>query len=263
MSWRRIAATAALAVGLVVPVSMAAQPAHAARVTPMVAEMEPSGTGSTIRIQVTNDEDRQVPFEITMHRGMISETGEVILEPADDRFVVFPPQTVLEPRSQQVFRIQHIPDPDITQSEVYYASISQLPVALAPDDSRIQMLMRFNVLINVVPSNTSASPTVEWVRATQRAVPVPEGQEDAAPPAPLDGIEVRISNSGTRYFGAGQTNWTISGTAEDGSSFSQRFSDSEVRETTGLGIVEPGKARIFFIPLDKTVVADSVEIAFD
>lgn len=263
MFWRRIKATAALAAGLAVSAVTALQPVYAARVTPMVADMTTSGTGSTIRIEVSNDEDRQVPFELTMHRGTISETGQVTLEPADDRFVIFPPQAVLEPRSQQVFRIQYIPDPDVTQSEVYYASISQVPVALAPDDARIQMLMRFNVLINVVPPNTNPAPVVEWVRSAERATPVAEGENPDAPTEQTKGIEVRISNSGDRYFGAGQTDWTITGKSPDGTQFTERLSDSKVRETTGLGIVAPGNARVFFVPFERAVDADSVEISFD
>ncbi len=266
MSFRRSLTVASVAAAFVLSTFMTAQPLKAARVTPMVAEIEPSGTGSTLRLEVSNSEDRAIPFEITMHRGIISEDGTVTLEPADDRFVVFPPQTVLEPQSQQVFRIQYIPDGSTNQSEIFYASVSQVPVALSEDESRIQMLMRFNVLINVVPRGTQAEPTVEWIRTAERVVPLSEEEaevaEEGVETKTVSGIEVRISNSGDRYFGAGQTNWAIKGTTLEGSPFEQRFSDSEVRLNTGLGIVAPSKARIFFIPLEQSLDPDSVEIEF-
>lgn len=265
MFCRRFGALAALAVLIaLVPLAMP-QGAEAARVSPMVAEIVPSGTGSIVRIEVTNDEDRQIPFELSMHRGTISEAGEVSLEPADDRFVVFPPQIVIGPRSQQVFRIQFLPDPGLTTSEIYYASISQLPVALDPADARIQMLMRFNVLINVVPPGTRSDPTIDWIRVAERERPVPEGQEAAetAETTPQTGIEVRISNRGNRYFGAGETNWTISGTGPNGESFTENLTDKQVRETTGLGIVAPDQARVFFIPLDRQLDTDSLKITFE
>ena len=257
---RRFIARAALAASYALT-PMPAQRAEAARVTPMVVEIRPSGTGSVARIEVTNDEDREIPFELSMHRATISETGEVVLEPADDRFVIFPPQIVLGPRSQQVFRVQFLPDPDLDTSEIYYASVSQLPVALEPTESRIQVLMRFNVLVNVVPPGTTPQPVIDWIRLAERAPPAPE--EGETQPPPQTGIEVRISNRGNRYFGAGQTSWTISGTDASGASFTETFSDRRVRETTGLGIVAPGQARIFFIPLDRQINADSVQIRFN
>ncbi len=262
MLCRRFSALAALAVSTALIPLAVPESAEAARVSPMVAEILPSGTGSIVRIEVTNDEDRQIPFELSMHRGAISENGEVSLEPADDRFVVFPPQIVIGPRSQQVFRIQFLPDPDLKTSEIYYASISQLPVALDPTDSRIQMLMRFNVLINVVPPGTRSDPVIDWIRAAEREQPVPEGEE-VAEAAPQPGIEVRVSNRGNRYFGAGETSWTISGTDPNGESFTETLTDKQVRETTGLGIVAPDKARIFFIPLERPLDADSLKISFE
>lgn len=267
MFMRRTLTVAAAVVGLMLSSLFFTQPLNAARVTPMVADIEPSGTGSTLRLEVSNSEDRAIPFEITMHRGVISETGEVTLEPADDQFIVFPPQTVLQPQSQQVFRIQHIPDGSTNRSEIYYASVSQLPVALSQDESRIQMLMRFNVLINVVPEDTRPVPLVEWVKSTERVVALTEEEAekagDGVETKTVSGIEVRISNSGDRYFGAGSTNWTVNATTLDGTPFSRRFSDSEIRLHTGLGIVAPEKARIFFIPLEQDLDPESVKITFD
>lgn len=260
---RRFTALAALVACFPALAPMPTQRAEAARVTPMVLEIRPTGTGAIARIEVTNDEDREIPFEISMHRATISETGEVVLEPADDRFVVFPPQIVLGPRSQQVFRVQFLPDPDLDTSQIYYASIAQLPVALQPTESRIQVLMRFNVLVNVVPPDTTPQPVVDWVRLAEHAAPVPEGQEGETQPPPQTGIEVRISNRGNRYFGAGETSWTISGTDTSGAPFTETLSDRQMREATGLGIVAPGRARIFFVPLDRQVNADSVQIRFN
>lgn len=257
---RRLTALAALAACYVMA-PLPAQRAEAARVTPMVLEITPTGTGSVARIEVTNDEDREVPFELTMHRGTISETGEVTLEPADDRFVIFPPQVVLAPRSQQVFRIQFLPDAELSRSEIYYASVSQLPVALDPTETRIQVLMRFNVLLHVVPAGTSPEPVIEWIRPAERELPVPQGQEGET--QLQSGIEVRISNNGNRYFGAGETGWTIAGTDASGAAFSETLSDRQVRESTGLGIVAPGQARVFFIPLGRQVNAGSVRINFN
>ena len=153
------------------------------------------------------------------------------------------------------------------QSEIYYASVSQLPVSLSQDESRIQMLMRFNVLINVVPQGSRPDPKVEWVKSAEREIALTEEEaahgSEAGEKKTVSGLEVRISNSGDRYFGAGSTNWTVNATTLDGSPFSQRFSDSEIRLHTGLGIVAPDQARVFFIPLEQDLNPGGVDITFD
>lgn len=197
-----------------------------------------------------------------MYRGAISEDGKLSLEPADDEFLVFPPQVVLEPESQQVFRIQYVGGP-LAQSEVFYASVSQIPVQLDLTESRIQVLMRFNVLVNVVPRNSAAQPTVSWVRPTVRETggsssELPDGPRDEVVSTP--GLEVRIENTGTKYFAAGRTAWTLSGIEESGSSYSQEFTQAQIAEMVGMGVVAPGRARVFFVPMDRSFREGTVNI---
>lgn len=226
--------------------------AQAARVTPMSVDLEPTGSRSTARIEVVNNEDRQLPMEVRMYRGEIGENGELTLEPADEKFMVFPPQTLIEPNGKQIFRIQYLPDGPVEKSEVYYAGVAQIPVQLPADQSRIQVVMRFNVLVNVVPDGTSPDPVVTRVSPATREVEL--GPDEKAPEDKdvrktrvQNGIEVRIQNNGTRYFAAGRSAWTIAGTDTSGEAFSKDYSAVEVGEMIGMGIVAPGKARIFFI----------------
>jgi fimbrial chaperone protein len=227
--------------------------AQAARVTPMSLELEPQGTRSTARIEVANNEDRQLPMEVRMYRGIIAENGELTLEPADDKFMVFPPQTLIGPNSKQIFRIQYLPDGPMTQSEVYYAGISQIPVELPAEQSRIQVVMRFNVLVNVVPDGTTPDPVVAKVSPVSREIEL--GPDEKAPEDKdvrktriENGLEVRIENKGTRYFAAGRAGWSIKGTDSTGKPYSVDRPATEVGEQIGMGIVAPGKARVFFMP---------------
>lgn len=237
----------------------------AARVTPMTIELTPTGRNATARIEVTNSEDRDLPMEVRMYRGIVSESGELTLEPADDRFVVFPPQVVIGANQQQVFRIQYLPDAPLTQSEVYYASVMQIPVDLDPTVSRIQVVMRFNVLVNVVPEGTRPEPVVTAARPLRRDVEVPPDNtlpEDQRRPRTVteQGIEVRIENRGNRYFAAGRTSWTINGTNEDGSAFSENLTPSRIGDSVGFGLVPPGGARIFFVPTETLLRDGTVNI---
>jgi fimbrial chaperone protein len=227
--------------------------AHAARVTPMSIELEPQGTRSTSRIEVVNNEDRQLPMEVRMYRGVIAENGELTLEPADDKFMVFPPQTLIAPQGKQVFRIQYLPDGPMTQSEVFYAGVSQIPVQLPAEESRIQVVMRFNVLVNVVPDGTTPDPVVAKVTPVSREVELgpdekkPE-EKDVRKTRVENGLEVRIENKGTRYFPAGRSGWALSGTDSSGKAYSIDYDSIQMGEKIGMGIVAPGKARVFFVP---------------
>lgn len=251
---------------LLVAVAATATAVQAARVTPMALDLEPTGTRSSGRIELTNNEDRQLPMEVRMYKGIIGERGELELEPADEKFLVFPPQTLVGPNAQQVFRIQYLPDEIPTESEVYYAAVSQVPVQLPADQSRIQVVMRFNVLVNVVPDGTEPNPVVAGVTPISRVIEVsPEeaGATGEAEPQTVTetGLEVRIENNGNRYFAAGRTGWTVTGIDNDGNSYSASYSATQIGETIGMGIVAPGRARIFFVPTPGQLREASVALA--
>lgn len=240
-----------------------ASTAQAARVTPMSVDLQPSGTRSSARIEVTNNEERQLPMEVRMYKGIIGERGELELQPADDKFLVFPPQTLIAPNGQQVFRIQYLPDAVLTQSEIFYAGVSQIPVQLPNDQSRIQVVMRFNVLVNVVPDGTKPDPVVVSVTPVIRDVPAgpnPKPDETAMKETKETGLEVRIENKGTRYFAAGRAKWSVVGTDAAGKPFSADYSAAEMGEKLGMGIVAPGKARIFFVPTLEKLSGASVTL---
>lgn len=241
-------------------VGLGLMPAQGSRVTPMALEMTPTGRGSQARIEVANTDGRDIAMEIRMYRGRIAENGELELEPADDRFAAFPSQVVVPPEGRQIFRIQFIPSGPMTKSEIYYASISQLPVDLEETGSRIQMLMRFNVLVNVVPEGTTAKPEIQSARWVEREVPAaPDAPKDAAPMRE-QGVEVRVVNNGTRYFPAGRIGWEVSGADEAGARVTESFAANAVSEQIGMGVVAPGKARVFFLPMKRQLRDPSVTL---
>lgn len=219
--------------------------AEAARVSPMIVEVEPLGRGSTARIELSNPSQVEFPVEIQMFRGVISETGELELIPADDQFLLFPTQVVVPKQAQQVFRVQYIGEPELAASEIYYMQIRQIPVSVTPDESQVQVVVNFNVLVNVIPPGARPDPQVESVTPTIR--------DEAT------GIEVRMANNGTRYFTAASAPWRITGTAEDGTAFDVLLPPEEMAKLIGVGVVAPGRKRLFFIPTEKPLVAGSVQ----
>lgn len=220
--------------------------AEAARVSPMIVELEPTGRASVARVELTNDSERSIPFEVRMMLGEISEEGELTLTPAEENFLVFPAQSIVESKSQQVFRIQYVGEPDLAKSEIYYMSIQQVPVAIESEASQVQVVINYNVLVNVVPDGVSPLPAVRSIEAVV---------EEEKP-----GIRIRLANDGTRYFMAGLSEWSIEGTTEAGEAFSQSFKGDEMTRKIGVGVIGPGRVRSFFIAMDDPVVSESIKI---
>lgn len=220
---------------------------EAARVSPMIVEVQPLGRGSIARILLTNDGQAEYPVEVQMFSGEISEAGQLALTPADEDFLLFPAQIVVSPQSQQVFRVQYIGDPDLAASKIYYMQIRQIPVDLNPGESQLQVVVNFNVLINVIPDGARPEPVFEDIRPATR-----DG---------VDGVEVRLVNRGTRYFTAGTSPWQIDATAVDGSKVELELPPEAVQRSIGVGVVAPDKARIFFIPTEKPLAEGTIQVS--
>lgn len=233
-----------LAWGAIV-LALSSAAAEAARISPMVVDVKPLGRESIARVELTNPGDAEFPVEVRMYRGVISEDGNLELTPADEDFLVFPAQILVPPQSQQAFRVQYVGEPELAASQVYYMQIRQVPVEFAPGQSQVQVVVNFNVLVNVIPDGASALPVVESV--------VPATRGDVA------GVEVRVANQGTLYFTASSMPWQVRGAAEEGGDVELQLTPREIAELIGVGVVAPGRARIFFIPTGKPLVEGTVQ----
>lgn len=258
--------------------------ANAARVSPMIVEIQPQGGASVARVEMTNDADRDIPFEARLMRGEINEKGELSLTPADDQFLVFPAQTIIQKKSQQVFRIQYVGNPELATSEIYYLSLQQVPVKITPGQNKVQVVVNYNVLVNVVPKDSRPVATVSSVEPVlKRTEPEPDGGDVAAspvaaapgqnstvpatvaaaqPPAVQDqpGILVRLTNEGTRYFLAGMSRWEVTGNSSDGTPYSKNFRAEEMTKVIGVGVVGPDRTREFFVPTEVPLAAGTVKV---
>ncbi|MBA4752099.1 MAG: molecular chaperone [Sphingopyxis sp.] len=226
---------------LVAPVAV-----QAARVTPMVVDLDETGRGTVGRIEITNTGENGMPIEVLMFRGIISEAGELELVPADEQFLVFPPQTIVPPRSQQIIRVQYIGEEPLQTSEIFYASIREVPVKGSRAGVNVQIVATFNVLVNVVPSGSASAAALEVIGPAER---------DGKP-----GIEVKVTNSGNKFFAAGRVDWSVAGKTVDGAAYERTYRAREMGSVIGYGIVPARGARRFFVPTPQPILADSINI---
>ena len=248
-------------------------PAHASRVSPMIVDLQPAGSRSVTRIQMTNTGEGDLPVEARMFAATVDEHGAISYEPADDRFLVFPPQTVIPGKTDQIFRVQYLPGAVIKTSQIYYLALRQVPVPMKPDESKVQLVVNFNVLVNVVPDDATPNPVVDWVHPVSRAAPAVEtddpysanvgGEQQAsgAPQPSQAGFEVRIVNRGTAYYPLGHNGFIVSGNTLAGAPYKKEFNAEQSRDLLGVGLVPPGGARIFFIPAAEPLASEGLTVA--
>src|SRR3546814_18060997 len=108
--------------------------AQSLAVEPLFIETQP---GQSAAVRVRNSSSVRQTVEVSIAERVANEAGEVIRVPADDDFILFPPQGVIEANGVQVFRAQSI-NPAIDRSKSYYITVRQLHVDLTmkPGPSR-------------------------------------------------------------------------------------------------------------------------------
>lgn len=244
-------------------------PAWAMRVSPMVVEMTTTGTGAVARIEVQNLNSVNLPYETRVTEIHFDDKGAMTETPADDQFLVFPPQGVLAPGARQVVRVQWVGDPKLAVSKAFYLAVNELPVTLQPGvkntlAAEVQVLYRMKALITVAPPK--AAPKVEVVSVT----PVTIGAKPtdlAGMPTPPDvgkpGVEVVVRNTGNRYAMMSGEPWTISGTGADGKPLKVVLSADDLNRDIGVGYLAPVNGlRTFQVPTGSAFRPGSIKVTF-
>ncbi|AYG95357.1 molecular chaperone [Brevundimonas naejangsanensis] len=249
------------AVALLASVTLFAAGAWAMRVSPMVSELTTTGAGSAARIEVGNVGSATLPFETMITRMDMDSDGNIVETPADEDFLVFPPQGLVPVGGRQVVRVQWVGEPAVDSSQAYYLWVKQLPVVTDPNAPEsggalsVQVLYTMKALIVVAPPG--AQPRVEIVSVSPAMVTPPAPQVDpslsgdeAPPPPPAEpGVEVVVTNSGKRYALMSGATWIIEGTDKSGDAFRREYAGGEISQLVGVGYLAPlGGKRTFKLP---------------
>jgi fimbrial chaperone protein len=215
--------------------------ANAMSVSPIVIDMNSSGNKAS-QVSVVNDSAKALPVEIVISSMELDEKGEMNTKPAGDEFLVFPPQAMVAPGSTQVFRIQWAGDPAIKASKSYVFSVNQVPVKMPEGKSGVQVVFNFGCIVNVAPQQGTS--TIEILKTGL-------DKDDKGKQRPA----VTVKNSGNIH--AKLTDATIKLSS---GSWSQILTPEALRQLVGLGLVQPGKARRFVLPVDLPTDAKNVTI---
>ncbi len=228
-----------------------AAPANAMRVSPMVIEMESAGSGAVARIEVQNVNLGRLAFETRVYRLKFDENGEFVEEPADDDFLIFPPQGALPAGGRQVVRLQWVGETEMAASEAYYVAVEQLPVALEPLGSesvgaQLQVLYNMRALVVVAPRGAQPNVAADSVSAARfRIPPAEEGAEERI----VDGVRIVLKNEGRRHAMMSEFGWKLEGSDPEGNWLRVDLSPQELAAAVGTGYVPALGERTFDLPI--------------
>lgn len=224
----------------------------AMRVTPMVLEIDSRGTNAAARLEVQNLNKGNLPFQVRILHLAFNKDGSITETPADDKFLVFPPQGALPPGGRQVIRLQWVGDAEIATSEAYYVAVEQLPVTLEPGskeglEAQVQVLYNMRALLVVAPPGAKPNVSPASVRQLNYQPPALPGATDLPPLQ--DGVEVTLRNEGRRHAMMSNFGWQLEGKDRDGKYLRVDVSSDELIQAVGTGYVPALGERTFRIPV--------------
>jgi fimbrial chaperone protein len=214
-------------------------------VTPVVVDMTTTGTGNRAQISVINDGAKPLPVEIIVSRIDVNEAGDVSNSLAGDEFLIFPPQALVPAGATQTFRVQWVGDPQIKTSQSYSFSVNQVPVKMPAGQSGVQVVFNFATIINVAPAGGQAS-----INLVNTGI----GKDDKGKSRPT----LTVKNPGNKH--AKLTDATIN---LSGGGWSETLRPEQLRQTMGVGLVQPGKTRKFLLPVDLPANVTQITASID
>ncbi len=162
------------------------------QLSPSSLTLEPSGSRSTGSFQVRSTGDEPVAIEIRVTERQMDLNGKETRPDAEDDFVVYPPQILLQPGQVQTVRVTWLGEPNPTHELPFRLMAEQLSIAFDEPEAEVTTaVVRINALYNFVASLYVAprgvSPNVVLESASHQNI---NGQ---------DALVVQFHNQGTAH----------------------------------------------------------------
>jgi fimbrial chaperone protein len=220
----------------------AAGPAAAQRVEPMAYDLAPLGEASQRTLRITNNREAPLTVEMRAFRLDLSDTGAETLIPADDVFLIFPPQAIIAAGATQAVRVRYLGEPDLAASQAYRVEVRQIPVDwTGSGDARLGVAVSFLTLAQIVPDG--AEPGLRIERLEPRA----EG-----------GWRFVLVNDGARYARLSEYQWRLSGPNGESRVIEAAEAHGALGEPHNL--IAPGAVRVMDTPALAPWPADQVGV---
>lgn len=199
---------------------LAPQGAAAFDIQPTVSVINLPHNRSGITLTLRNP--RQVDLAITTEviERFVQEDGSERQEPADDLFLVFPPQAVVPAGGSQALRVQWL-GPAPSPSRSFHLFASEVPVKLEEGEtSQLQTILRMGASIHVASAGSEPRPVV------------------AASSQDAEGVSVTVANEGERFLYINDLTLDFGG---------KQVGGLELADAAGRTLVPPAGRRTFTV----------------
>jgi fimbrial chaperone protein len=149
-------------------------PAQAFKLIPLSRVFAPTGPNAIQSYEIENTTGKPLAVELNIVKREMSLQGMDKLIPANDDFMIYPPQVLLQPGENQTVRVTWLGDPKPTQELAYRLIAEQLPINLTtntgtfPDSksgfsTNIKIKMRYQGSIYIRPSQAQPNVIIEQI----------------------------------------------------------------------------------------------------
>ncbi|WOD41168.1 molecular chaperone [Nodosilinea sp. E11] len=188
----RIGCLASLLVGAAALVAPPSWADATYQLSPSTLTLEPSGSRSTGSFQVRSTGSKPVAVEIRVTERQMDLQGTETRPDAEDDFVIYPPQILLQPGQVQTVRVTWLGEPNPEHELPYRLIAEQLPIAIdEPEVAVTTAVVRINALYNFVASlyitPRGSSPNIVLESASHQTI---NGQ---------DALVLQFNNQGTAH----------------------------------------------------------------
>lgn len=121
------------------------------QIQPMLVEIESLGNNTSITFRAANPDAFDIPVEVLVYKRLLDHENKETLVPAEDDFLIFPPQAEIPANDFQVFRAKYIGEPNLLQTVAYRVVFKQLPVEDKSQKSKVNVVFNLATLVFVSP----------------------------------------------------------------------------------------------------------------
>lgn len=165
--------------------------AHGYEVSPMYLELEDKGRNSQGSYTIINPEEYPIAVEANVFKMERDSDNVETLTPADDEFLVLPPQAIVNAEQSQLFRVRYIPKMPLDKTSTYRVIFTQLELEDEQDEgSNVSMVIEFATLVFISP--TGSTPEASLTLSSDRSL--------------------IVENRGNRVLNLGTLSFDITGT---------------------------------------------------
>ncbi len=221
--------------------------ARAFTLVPIRMEFAPAGSGSEQSFHLENNSSNSAAVEVSMLTRRMDLDGKEINAPAEDDFLVYPPQVVLRPNQVQTLRVKWLGTRKPEKELAFRILAEQLPVSLEkekPGHSRINVLVRYLGSVYIVPKGAKADLVLESAASRTDAA----GKRQ---------IELIFHNRGTAHKLLGDLQLTI----EVGGK--TVVLGPEALPNVAAGNILAGEKRRFMLPCPEGLADGPLRVTFD